>query len=215
MRLFEQYRPRSWSEVVGQEKTLAKLDVLRRRGLGGRAFWISGQSGSGKTTIARLIADELCDEFCIDERDAGEITPAGLRELERGLQCRGLGKGGRALIINEAHGLRKDSIRQLLVMLERLPSHVVVVFTTTVDGQESLFEDCEDTGPLLSRCELLPLARRDLARPFAERALQIARAEGLDGQPIEKYVRLLQDCKNNLREALGRIEAGVMIGGAS
>jgi len=87
-------------------------------------------------------------------------------------------------------------IRQLLVLLERLPRHVVVVFTTTTEGQDSLFEDCDDASPLLSRCLRLDLARRDLAKAFAARAKQIAEAEGLDGQPIERYVRLAQTHRN-------------------
>src|SRR5262249_19637144 len=98
----------------------------------------------------------------------------------------------------------------LLVLLEALPAWVTVVFTTTADGQESLFEDQLDAHPLLSRCSVLALSRRDLARPFAERLLRIARAEGLDGQPIEKYVRLLQDCKSNLRAAFSAVESGAM-----
>ena len=57
MQLQDQYRPRLWTEVVGQDKILAKIDQLRNRGLSGRAYWLSGQSGVGKTTIARLIAD--------------------------------------------------------------------------------------------------------------------------------------------------------------
>src|SRR5207245_5258133 len=101
-------------------------------------------------------------------------------------------KPGRAVIINESHGLRRDTIRQFLVTLERIPSHVILVFTTTNEGQDSLFEDCEDSSPLLSRCLRLDLSRRDLARAFAERAKAIAEKEGLDGRPIEAYVRLIQ-----------------------
>jgi hypothetical protein len=69
------------------------------------------------------------------------------------------------------------------------PAHAVIVFTTTTEGQEALFEDYDDASPLLSRCLRLDLARRDLARPFAERCKAIAEAKGLDGQPIERYVR--------------------------
>ena len=57
MKLHEQYRPHSWGEVVAQPKILRQIDTLRRRGLAGRAYWISGESGTGKTTIARLIAE--------------------------------------------------------------------------------------------------------------------------------------------------------------
>ena len=62
--------------------------------------------------------------------------------------------------MNEAHGLRKDVIRQMLVTLERIPSHVVWIFTTTTEGQEGLFEDYDDAAPLLSRCLPLPLSPR-------------------------------------------------------
>jgi hypothetical protein len=77
-------------------------------------------------------------------------------------------------------------------------------------SKETLF-DKEDASPLMSRCLRLDLARRDLAKPFAERCRQIAQAEGLDGLPIERYVKLLQQCRNNCRPALQAVEAGEML----
>jgi DNA polymerase III delta prime subunit len=127
-------------------------------------------------------------------------------------QCRQRPFGhGYCLIVNEAHGLRAAAIRRLLVTLEALPSWVTVVFTTTVEGEDKLFEDCQDSHPLLSRCIVIALSRRDLAKQFAERARAIAQAEGLDGQPIERYIRLAQQCRNNLREMLQVIEGGGML----
>ena len=192
MQLAEKYRPRSWADVVGQGKIVTRLRALAARGgLAGRAYWLSGQIGTGKTTLAKLIAADVADPFNVAELDAAALSVGELLDLEREMQVYGLGvKTGRAYLVNEAQALRKPVIRQLLVMLERLPAHVAVVFTTTTEGQESLFEDYDDASPLLSRCLRLDLARRDLSRPFAERAKLIAEAEGLDGQPIERYVKL-------------------------
>ena len=212
--LFEQYRPRAWPDVIGQRRVERKVRTLARRGLAGRAYWISGPSGTGKTSIARILAAEVAGPDDIEEVDASDLTPRYLKDMERRMSYFGWGgKGGRAYLVNEAHGLRRDTIRQLLVLLERLPKHVMLVFTTTCDGQEGLFSDAEDAGPLLSRCAYLPLARRNLAKRFAVRAKEIAQTEGLDGRPLSAYVALVRRHHNNFRAVLQDVEAGRMLAG--
>jgi DNA polymerase-3 subunit gamma/tau len=216
MRLYEKHRPRTFGEVVGQDKAVKVIESAAKGGrIAGSAWWISGPSGAGKTTLARIIADQIADPFFVREYDsADQLTAGELADLSRSLWLSAWGKGGRAVIVNEAHGLRQDTIRRLLGMLEPVQPHAVWIFTTTWAGEQAVLDGI-DAAPLWSRCAMLRLTNQGCAQVFAERALAIARAEGLDGQPIGEYVKLAQRCKNNFRAMLQEIEAGAMIGGAA
>ena len=105
----------------------------------------------------------------------------------------------------------RATIERLLDLLESLPSHCAVIFTTTRDGQERLFEDQDDAGPLLSRCVRINLTNQGLAKAAAPMLQRIARAEGLDGQPVEAYSKLMARCANSIRAAVQAIENGEML----
>lgn len=121
-------------------------------------------------------------------------------------------KNGRAYLVNEAHALRKPVVRQLLVLLERLPQHVVIVFTTTSLALKHFEEGTEDAGPLFSRCLRVELEEHKLTRPFAEWCQLVAQIEGLDGgHPIERYMALARNCRCNLRQMLNAIEFGELL----
>lgn len=210
--LTETYRPTKWAEVIGQDKAISVLRRMEDKGaLGGRAYWISGQSGTGKTTLGRIIARSLADSHNVHEFDAGQVTGARVAQWVEDQHYSPMGsKCGRVYLVEEAHGLRKDAVRALLLFLEGLRPHTTVVLTTTIDGH-SAFEDGNiDAAPLLSRCVLLPLAQRGLCEPFAERVREIAMAEGMDGLPLERYIRLAKSKRNNMRAMLQAVETGEM-----
>lgn len=212
--LYETYRPRTWDDLVGQNKLIAKMAVIRRRGLVGRVFWITGSSGSGKTTAARLIASEIADDYAVVEIDAQDMGLDRVREFERMCQFKPLGKGCHVFIVNEAHGLSSKVVSRLQTVLEQdhVQRNSTWIFTTTFQGQQRLFDGAFDACPFMSRAIELTLEHgEDVVLAFAVRARKIAHTEQLDGKPLEDYVRLVRGCDCNMRKVLQQIEAGEML----
>lgn len=210
MQLYEKYRPVDFDSFIGQDKVKKQIKhLLNRSDFDRDSLWIQGPSGTGKTTLAWIIANQLANDFDITELDGDKCSVQAVRELEISFGLSSMFGGWKAVIINEAHCIRNRAVQALLTLLERLPANRLIIFTTTESIQDDLFGSF--TGPFGSRCKVFTFTNQRLCQDFAAKAKQIAEAENLDGQPLQKYVRLVQDCRNNMRQILQRIDTGEMI----
>lgn len=204
--LAEKWRPHCWDDVVGQDKLKTQIASIRQSGgLLGQVFWLQGASGTGKTTVARILADEVQPYFDRNEIDAADLSLDQIREWEEMCRRPPVGCAGWAFIVNEAHNLRPASIERLLTTLEKpvVVKHSFWVFTTS---EKLLFG-----VPFGSRVDAFTMAQDEqVTLAFALRLRTIAQTENLDGRPIEEYVALVRRHHHNLRECLRVIGRGEM-----
>lgn len=217
MNLQEKYRPQSFGDIVGQEKAVQALQFIGRNGWGGKALWIAGPSGCGKTTLARIVAQEHVEGGIVTEYESADRF--GQSDVDMILDAsRVRGFMNQAFIINESHAMRAGIMRQLLGIMENLPAHLCLVFTTTLEGESDMFEGQKEKElvPWFRRVSKVQLARRlekgSLADLYAERCLFIAKAEGIDGgKDISFFKKLMQDCGNSLGLALQKVDMGISV----
>ncbi len=217
MQLSEKYRPTDWDQFIGQGKVVKRVRaILDRPGFGdgaGEALWISGPTGTGKTTLAQLVARQLGvtpgPAWNYTELDGDKCNVATVRALDERTRAASMFDDWQVFIINEAHAMQGQAVNAWLTLLERLPARWIIIFTTTQKPDSDLFGDF--TSPLLSRCKVFEFSSQGLAQAFAGRAREIADAEGLNGRPVHQYVRKVQDKKNNFRAVLQAIDAGEML----
>lgn len=120
------YRPNTWDEVIGQGAVVDSLANAIAKKLG-TAFLLTGPSGTGKTTLARIASTQLgCKPDDLLDFDAATKTGIeDIREVIDTLLYRPLGDGAiKVVIIDEAHALSKQAVTALLKSLEDPPSWV-------------------------------------------------------------------------------------------
>lgn len=128
------YRPSDLDEVIGQDHVVKSLKHLFSTKRLPHSFLFQGPSGTGKTTLARIVASELkCDTANIIEVDAGKYTGIDdMRELTTGLEYRAIGQNGiKFVIIDECHSLSTKAWNSLLKIVEEPPAHLYFAFCTT------------------------------------------------------------------------------------
>lgn len=167
--LWKKWRPKDFDELVGQEGIVPMLKKMVKEEKVPHAILLTGNSGCGKTTTARILAGKLG----ATDNDFNEINAANargideIREINRRLSYRPWGKAT-VYLIDEAHAITPDAQSAMLKMLEDTPAWVYFMLATT---------DPTKLKPTIrNRCTELavkPLADDDMAALIG----RVARAE--------------------------------------
>lgn len=131
--LYDKYRPRSWSELVGQPgaRKILQTHAEARRG---RQFLLYGPSGTGKTTAARIMARAVgCAEGAISQVPAAVFSGVeNMRQVQQALNYSPMaGAQSRVVIVDECHALSAAAWKSLLQVVEEPAKHVYWIFCTT------------------------------------------------------------------------------------
>jgi hypothetical protein len=212
--LSAKYRPKKWSDVVGQDKAVSEVRESLKQGWGGRAWWIVGESGTGCTSLAMLIATERCAEERVCSVYSGRVDAAMARRMANENPGKEKTVANRAYVIDRPAGLPPDSASLLTSVLPCLHPNICVVFTHTFAEDHAFRMERPDAVELIGLCQRVELAREGLEEAFAKRCKEIAEAEGLGGKPLTSFKALARRCKFNMRAILKEIEAGAMCQGS-
>jgi DNA polymerase III subunit gamma/tau len=133
MALYRKYRPSNFDEVLGQTEIVSVLEAAVKAGTPAHAYLFAGGRGTGKTSMARILARALgTSDQDIYEMDAASNRGIDeIRSLREGVSTLPFDSKYKFYIIDEAHALTKDAWGALLKTLEEPPAHAIFVLATT------------------------------------------------------------------------------------
>lgn len=196
--LYRKYRPRRFKEVLGQEHIVSALVGALGQGNVAHAYLFSGSRGTGKTSIARILAKEIKtsnnDLYEMDAASNRRIDD--IRELIEAVNILPFESQYKVYIIDEVHMLTKEAFNALLKTLEEPPKHVVFILATTE------IEKLPDT--IVSRCQTFTF-KKPSQKILKDAVIAIAKKEGFTLEPSAgDLIALLGD--GSFRDAQGILQ---------
>jgi DNA polymerase-3 subunit gamma/tau len=226
--LYRRHRPRTFAEVVGQEPVVRTLRNAVERGKVHHAYLFVGSRGTGKTSMAKILAAclncerggptiEPCGECdsCVSiaransldviEMDAASNNSVDdIRELRESVAYAPVSGRRKVYILDEAHMLSTAAWNAFLKTLEEPPPNTVFVLATTEAGKVP--------ATVVDRCH-----RFDFHRPTVEQIASVVRRAAQAEQieiPPAAVAALARSATGSFRDALGTLEQIVTYGGA-
>ncbi len=226
--LYRRHRPRTFADVVGQEPVVRTLRNAVERGKVHHAYLFVGSRGTGKTSMAKILAAclncerggptiEPCGECdsCVSiarassldviEMDAASNNSVDdIRELRESVAYAPVSGRRKVYILDEAHMLSTAAWNAFLKTLEEPPPNTVFVLATTEAGKVP--------ATVVDRCH-----RFDFHRPTVEQIASVVRRAAQAEQieiPPAAVAALARSATGSFRDALGTLEQIVTYGGA-
>jgi DNA polymerase-3 subunit gamma/tau len=216
------YRPQAFAELIGQEHVKTTLENAIKQGRIAHGYIFSGQRGTGKTTVARILARCLnCEKgptatpcgVCASCReiaagsgvDVIEIDAASnrgineMRELRENVRYRPARDRYKIFIVDEAHQITSEAFNALLKTLEEPPEWVVFLLCTT--------EAHKIPTTIASRCQQFNFRSVDFNELVA-RMEEISRLEGIEADK-ETLGVLAQAGEGSVRDSLSALDQAI------
>jgi DNA polymerase-3 subunit gamma/tau len=196
--LYTKYRPHTFKDVLGQDHVTSVLKESISLGNIAHAYLFFGGRGTGKTSVARILAQEIgTNADDLYEIDAASNTSVDdIRALNDAVHVLPFHSKYKVYILDEVHMLSKSAFNALLKTLEEPPKHVIFVLATTE------MHKVPDT--IISRCEVYTF-KKPTQSLLAQMVTKTAKAEGITLEPsASDLIALLGD--GSFRDTHGTLQ---------
>ena len=192
------YRPKTFDDCVGQSATIKVLSQQIKQNQLKHAYLFCGSSGCGKTTIARIFADEVNEHVGMPiEIDAASNSGVdNVRELIKQAQERSLSSKYKIYIVDECHALSNAAWQAFLKCIEETPDYTIFIFCTT-DPQKI-------PATVINRCMRFNFTRIS-SEMIKDRLDYICKHENIvDSENVTDYISKI--CKGQMRDGIAYLE---------